>query len=176
MARPSKRDDGLLAYTPQEGVDGVTRAAEYLIWAAKNFPRRPVPLQFIVKFALLEPKIPKEDSKDVLTFRDNKLRRVRTKLMRDYHRGMVYHPGIGHRATVDDDDIVENVMEKKRKRVQSSIASLTETESIVKRDSIKSDRVRNRFEDLSEASRRLNSPAIRDRLAPPEEASDEDEK
>jgi hypothetical protein len=175
MAKP-RHEDGLLDYKPEDGLDGLTRAAEYLIWAAKNFPRRPIPLPYIVKFALNEPKVPKEDSKDVLIFRDNKLRRVREKLMRDYRRGMVYHPGIGHRATVDDDDIVENVMEKKRKRVQSAIGSMAETESIVKKDNIKSPRVRSRFDDLSDATRRLSSPAIRDRLAPPVEDTDKSSK
>jgi hypothetical protein len=167
------REDGLLDYKPQEGQDGITRAAEYLIWAAKNFPRRPVPLQYIVKFSLNEPKVPKEDSKDVLTFRDNKLRRVRSKLMKEYRRGMVYHPGIGHRATVDDDDIVENVMEKKRKRVQSAISSMSETEAMVRKDDIRSARVRDRFEDLSDATRRLTSPAIQNRLAPPAKSPDD---
>ncbi len=166
-----RHEDGLLDFQPREGQDGITRAAEYLIWAAKLFPRRPVPLPYIVKISLNEPKVPKEDSKDVLSFRDNKLRRVRSKLMREYRRGMVYHPGIGHRATVDEDDIVENVMEKKRKRVQSAIASMSETEAMVKKDGIKSDRIRNRFDDLSDATRRLTAPAIQNRLAPPAEDS-----
>lgn len=166
---PKRQEDSLLDYKPQEGQDGITRAVEYLIWAAKNFPKRPVPLPFIVKVSLNEPRVPKEDSKDVMSFRDNKLRRVRTKLMREYRRGMVYHPGIGHRATVDDDDIVENVMEKKRKRVQSAISSMSETESMVKKDNIRSPRVRDRFEDLSDATRRLTAPAIQNRLTPPAE-------
>ncbi len=169
-----RHEDGLLDYKPKDGLDGITRAAEYLIWAAKNFPRRPVPLTYIVKFALNEPKVPKEESNDVLSFRDNKLKRVRSKLMREYRRGMVYHPGIGHRATVDEDDIVENVMEKKRKRVQSAIASMSETEAMVKRDGIQSQRIRSRFEDLSDATRRLTSPAIQNRLAPPVEDTDKD--
>jgi hypothetical protein len=171
--KASKKEDGLLSYEPKEGVDGITRAVEYLVWASKNFPKRPVPLNYIVKFALNEPKIPKEESLDVANFRDSKLRRVRDKLTKDYKRGLVYHPGMGYRSTVDADDIVENVMEKKRKRVQSAISSLSETESIVDRDSIKASRVRNRFEELSDATRRLNHPAIRDRLAAPIEDEDE---
>jgi len=172
--KTSKREDGLLNYKPDSELDGVSRAADYLVWAGKNFPRRPVPLTHIVKFALLEPKIPNENSKDVLSFKESKLRRIRAVLMRKYHRGLVYHPGVGYRTTVDDDDIVENVMEKRRKRVESSIASLTEAESIVNSEHIKSERVKQRFEDLSEAGRRLNAPAIRDRLAPPAEAEKEE--
>lgn len=167
--KTSKREDGLLNYKPDSDLDSIARATDYLVWASSHFPRRPVPITHIVKFALLEPKIPNENSKDVLSFKESKLRRIRALLMRKYHRGLVYHPGIGYRTTVDDDDIVENVMEKRRKRVESSIASLTEAESIVNSEHIKSERVKSRFDDLSEASRRLNAPGIRDRLAPPAE-------
>lgn len=169
MPKKKRQEDSLLGFKPDEGLDSITRAAAYLIWASKNFPRRPIPLTYIVKYCLNEPKVPSEAAKDVQAFRINKLPRLRSKLLRDHHKGLVYHPGIGYRCTVDDDDIVENVVEKKRSRVQTAIAGFTEAESIVNPENIKSGRIKNRFDSLTEASRRLNSPGIRDRLAPPPE-------
>lgn len=173
MAAKTPKRDGLWDYRPSEGMTGVDRSVDFLLWAAKNFPYRPVPITHIARVALSEPKLPKEESTEVISFRKSKMKTIRKKLMRDNKRGLVYHPGMGYRATVDSEDVVENVMEKNRKRVQSSIASMSETESIVDRKDLKSARVKNRFEDLSEASKRLNAPAIQNRLTPPEEPGED---
>lgn len=172
-ARTAKKD-GLWDYRPTEGMTGVDRSVDFLLWAAKSFPYRPVPITHVVRIALSEPKLPKEESTEVASFR-KKMTTIRRKLLRDHKRGLVYHPGMGYRATVDSEDVVENVMEKNRKRVQSSIASMSDTESIVDRKELKTTRVKDRFEDLSEASKRLNSPSIQNRLAPPKEPDDEKE-
>lgn len=166
--KPAKRD-GLWDYRPPEGITGIDRVVHFLLWAAESFPRRPVPITHIVRIALSEPKLPKEDSETVISFRKKKMASVKRKLLRDHKRGIVYYPGMGWRTTVDSEDIVENVMEKNRKRVQSSIASMSETESIVNTKELRNARIKSRFENLSEASKRLNAPAIQARLAPPEE-------
>lgn len=168
--RRTKRDD-LWNYSPKTGMDGVGRAVDFLVWASKSFPRRPVPIIHIVRIALNEPKLPKEESPDVKSFRNNKMVRIRRKLLNEFKCGLVYHPGMGYRATVDSEDVVENVMEKNRKRVQSSIETLSETESIVDKRQLKTTRIKSRFEDLSEASKRLKAPAIQNRLTPPSEES-----
>jgi hypothetical protein len=168
MTKTSKKD-GLWDYRAPAELDGVGRAVGFLLWAAKNFPRRPVPITHIVRVALSERSLPKEESKDVTNFRQNKMAVVRHRLEDKHNRGIVYHPGMGYRATVDEDDKLENVFERKRKRVQSSIAGFNRTESMIDRTGIKAEHNKERFDSLVEAGKRLNAPAILKRLAPPTE-------
>ena len=165
---PRAKKDGLWDYKAPEKLDGIGRAVDFLLWAAKIFPRRPVSITHIVRVALSEKNLPKEESKEVALFR-GKFSTVRRRMEDSHNRGIVYHPGMGYRATVDEDDKLENVFEGKRKRVQSSIAGFNRTEAMIDRAKLKAKHNKERFDSLTEAGKKLNAPSITKRLAPPEE-------
>jgi len=169
---PRVKKDGLWDYKPPAETDGVSRVVGFLLWAAKNFPRRPVSIQHIARIALSEKNLPKEDSKEVDLWR-GKMATIRKRMKDKHNRGIVTHPGIGYRATVDEDDKLENVFEPKRKRMQSAITGYNAGQSMIDPDKLKTKINKERFESLAEAGKRLNSPAILKRLAPPEESEEE---
>lgn len=173
MPKAKKKKDGLWNYKPPAELDGVGRVVDFLLWAANRFPRRPVPITHIVRIALGEKNLPKEESKDVIAFRQNKMQRVRKTMMAEHQCGVIYHPGMGYRASVDSEDVVENVMEKSRVRVQGAIAGMSKAQALVDPKKLHTPHIKERFGDLAEANKRLNAPGIQKRLTPPDP---EDEK
>jgi hypothetical protein len=168
MAKAKERS-GFWDYNVPADMDGPERAAHFLDWAARMFPNRPVPAEHIVRVAFNQPRLPKEDSPDVESFRSNKMARVRAILKNEYKRALVYHPGMGWRASTDSEDIVVNDLEKKRKRVQSSIKSFRSSRDLVKVSELKDKVIRSRFASLDDALTQLESPKIQLRLAAPTE-------
>lgn len=166
-----EKKDGLWDYKPPADSDGISRVVDFLVWAAKNFPRRPVSIQHVARIALSEKNLPKEDSKEVELWR-SKMVTVRKHMKDKHNRGIVAHPGIGYRVTVDEDDKLENVFEPKRKRMQSAISGYNTGQSMIDPAKLKTRINKERFESLAEAGKRLNSPAILKRLAPPDESGD----
>lgn len=166
MAKAKERS-GFWDYKAPDNMDGPERAAHFLDWAAKSFPNRPVPAEHIVRVALLQPRLPKVDSTDVESFRNAKMTRVRMLLQREYKRALVYHPGAGWRASTDSEDIVVNDLEKRRKRVQSSIKAFRTSRDLVKLGELKDKTIRTRFQQLDDALTQLEAPKIQLRLAAP---------
>lgn len=170
-----KERSGFWDYKVPVDMDGPERAADFLNWAAKAFPSRPISAEHITRVALHLKNLPREDSADVKAFR-NRIGRVRAILLKSYSRALIYHPGMGWRASIDSEDVVVNELEGRRKRVQSAIKNFRTARDLVKENEIKDRNIKGRFQQLDEALERLESPQIKLRLAAPAEPEKDDKK
>lgn len=170
-----KERSGFWDYKIPTDMDGPERAADFLNWAAKAFPSRPISAEHITRVALHLKNLPREESVEVELFRSSKMGRVRAILLKEYRRALIYHPGMGWRASIDSEDVVVNELEGRRKRVQSAIKNFRTARDLVKENEIKDKNIKSRFQQLDEALERLESPQIKLRLAAPAEDTEKKE-
>lgn len=102
------------------------RAAEYLDWAAKNYPHQYTPYNLMCQALMGYDRTPKLKNAEVERLR-NSLGRIRQILVEKYERELVAQPGLGPRATVDDADKLKMVMPKKAARLASARAQFVST-------------------------------------------------
>lgn len=102
------------------------RAAQYLDWAAKNYPHQYTPYNLMCQALMGYDRTPKLKNAEVERLR-NSLGRIRTILVEKYDRDLVAQPGLGPRATVDDADKLKMVMPKKAARLASARAGFVNT-------------------------------------------------
>jgi len=148
------------------------RAAQALDWAAKNLPGRPVSYQLLTKIVLALPRLPKEESKEVIALA-SRTSRIRDVLMDEHKRGLVSHPGHGIRATMDTEDLARTQYEKNAKRVVSSVTSLDRTRSLINPAEIHDQALRSRVNSIGKAARILVSNDVLDKLRLPESFKDD---
>ncbi len=173
MAKKAKDKIGFWEYAIDTSMEPAERGAAFLMWCATTFPGRPVPLEHIARVVFVTKRLPKEDGADCQSMRSRRMAAIK-RLVRDVHkREVVYHPGFGYRATVNDEDTARTALESKRRRVEGAIDSMNATRGIIDTKAIKNRNVRDRVEEIDDALKRLNAPAIRGRLAPPSEGDEE---
>lgn len=154
-------------YKPNARVkDEAQRAADFLFWAASNFPGRPIPMTVIVKVAMNMDRIPQENSKRIEMFRKGLWARAKKILFEQYSRAVIYHPGLGFRATTGSEDTARTDQESKARRVRGAIDSLGKSRSIIKRGELKDSALKKRFDQLGSVHKQLTGGDIYDRLLP----------
>lgn len=155
-------------YSPKLNMSEAERAADFIDWCARMFPKRAVPYIWIVKVGNAKKHPPKEGSKEVELFRKSKMARVRKVLFERYERHVVPIPGKGLRGTVGSEDVAETDQESKAKRVLSAIDGLDRSRSLIKRADLKG-ATKVRYDKLGDAHKQLMSANIRGLLERPKE-------
>jgi len=102
------------------------RAAQYLDWAAKNYPHQYTPYNLMCQALMGYDRTPKLKNAEVERLR-NSSGRIRAILVEKFERDLVVQPGLGPRATVDDADKLKMVMPKKSARLASARAQFVNT-------------------------------------------------
>lgn len=162
----NKKLKSLVDFRPDPDKDDVHRAAEFLDLAAKQFPMRAVPITYIVRVANMCTRLPQESAKQVEIFKRLRMGRLKAVLYNEYQRALIYKPGFGYRATIDDEDIVKTDMENKSRRVVHAIDALQRSKELVRDPkSIKTKSVRARYNTLSRTQKLLTAE-IRQKLLP----------
>jgi hypothetical protein len=158
-------DKTLQQYPVDLEKDDVHRAADYLFWASRKFPGRPVPLVYIVRIANAMTTTPRDNDKRVEAFKQgNRLARVRSILIEEFRCEMEFVRGVGYRATVDSDDILDFSAEKRARAVHNAITRMDRTIGLVKANEVSGKERKNRYKVLSGIAGQLSAPDIKDRL------------
>lgn len=121
-ARKPKRSKFTLdisKFTPNVKLTQSHRAAQYLDWAAKNYPGQYTPYNLMLQAIMGYGRTPRLKNAEVERLR-NALGRIRAILLDQYDRDLVSQPGLGPRATVDDADKLKMVLPKKAARLASA--------------------------------------------------------
>lgn len=95
------------------------RAAHYLSWKAVHEPGSFIAYNELLKTITGVGRMPQLKSEEVEHLRKN-AHMIRKLLSDKYDREMVSLPGVGIRATVDDSDVLKNVVPRKASRLQSA--------------------------------------------------------
>lgn len=161
----TKEDKTLQAYPVDLDKDDVHRAADFLFWAGRKFPGRPVPLTNVVKVAHAMKSVPRDNNKAVEAFRmGNRMGRVRTILFEEYRCEMLYVRGRGYRATTDSNDIIDFTMERRARQVHNANARMNQSLSLIKPGEVTGKERKARLKVLNSIAGQLESPEIKDRL------------
>lgn len=139
------------------------RLAAFLHWAANTVPARAIPLQHAAKIVLIMPRVTGPDSREVQSIK-SAIPRARKILLEEYKRGLVSVSGMGIRATIDDDDLVQEQVEKDSRRVVSAHEALSRSSAAVKMNKIQDVELKKRFMRITKASRTLANPISELRL------------
>jgi len=145
------------------------RLADFLVWAAKEMPKRAISLPQVAKVVLILPKTPKIDGKEIDRLR-NAIPRARQILLKEHRRGLLNIPGSGLRATLDSEDLATSQFERAAQRVVNSIEHLDHNRAAIKLSEISDTEVRTRVSRVSQACKTLTSGEVLERLrlpAPP---------
>lgn len=165
----SRAEKQLQAYPADAEKDDVHRAADFLFWASRKFPQRPVPFVYIVAKALMLTVIPRESNKQVVAFREGgRMSRVRSILLEEYQCEMKYVRGVGYRATTDGNDIMDVAVEGRTKAVRNAAARLDRTLGLVKPSELSGKERKTRLKILTNINDELQAPKIKDRLVLPD--------
>lgn len=141
------------------------RIASFLDWAAKVAPGRPVSYQLLTKVCAKTGRLPTENDSRVTVVR-NAVHRAKSVLMDEYGRGVVSHPGMGIRATIDSEDTARTQMENDARRITSAIRAADRTRSIINVKDIRDKELRNRVTNVNSALKVLISQDVMTRLLP----------
>lgn len=161
-------------YKINPSMDDVERAADFLCWAADNFPGRNVPWKNVVKVAYAKKTVPGDGSEEVKTFRKNRISRLKTVLFKNYRRALVSTKNMGVRATTGSEDVAKYDTESKARRFVGAANSLNKSISLVNPKEIQDTEVKARFSRISQASKQLVSSDLLKRLElPPKKKDDE---
>ena len=104
--------------------------AHFLDWAAQHMPKRLIPYNLIVKAVRQLRTTPRDNNKDIATFK-SAMSRAKKVLLEEYNRGYHSKPGLGVRATVDDEDILMTDLATKARRRESLTASMAKVADAV---------------------------------------------
>lgn len=125
---------------PTEMLNIAQRAAHFLDWAASKYPGYIVTYQFLAKVALRLPKLPVENSADVLQFRKNRVASIRKYLLKTYKRTLITSDknpgsslvrGVHLRASVDSEDIYQTTYTNKKAKIENALTNLKEVRDVM---------------------------------------------
>jgi hypothetical protein len=125
-SRRSKFTLDISKYETNHKLSIPNRAADYLDWAARNYPHQYTPYNLMCQALMGYDRTPKLKNAEVERLR-NALGRIRAILVSKYGRDLVAQPGLGPRATVDDADKLKMVMPKKAARLASARSQFVTT-------------------------------------------------
>jgi len=101
------------------------RLAFLFNWMAENYPYQALPLAEVVQYVNFLRETPTRDSDDYKSFQ-KRIKYTRRLLLKNHSRGLKYFQGEfgGYRATVDEEDYIENSVHPKQRRVETAILTL----------------------------------------------------
>lgn len=147
------------------------RIARFLDWAASEYPRSLIPMNLVYKAIMGMARTPTMDSSEVERLR-SRMYAAKKHLHKVYGRTLVSEPGVGIRASVDSNDIVEGPLERAARRVESARLQADAVSALIKPSQL-SAKNRSRHNDVAEALRKLSSPAVLGKLLPrPQDQTD----
>lgn len=106
------------------------RAAHYLDWSAREYPKQFTPYNLLVKAIMGFGTTPRLDSDAVNSLRSN-MQRVKHYLVGTYGRELVSEPGVGVRATTDDADLLTTSLPVRLRRLQGAQKAVANTASLI---------------------------------------------
>lgn len=130
-ARKKVSDRDLRTYKAAPDQSESERGAEYMDWLARTCPGRAVPVPYIMKVTYDKASVPKDGTEQIDVFKGGMLRSVRRVLFEKYRRAFKHVYATGYRASVDDNDIVENFVPYGR--VGNAVAAVDKVLSITTR-------------------------------------------
>lgn len=151
---------------PSKLMDDAALAVDFLHWASKQFPKRPVPTSHIVRIAMNRATLPKEDSDMVEGFRKKRMQRIKALAIKEYNRPIIPIPGMGWRMATTDEDVLVSHVERVNRRLISTVRSHERALGMVDEKKLKG-RHKERYEDLSKASKQMTGGVMK-KLLPPE--------
>lgn len=135
------------------------RLANLMHDAAVTCPGRFLPKPAVAKVVFGLGRLPAEDSEHVKKRLSTARSGANTILSREFRREIVSDRVEGIRATVDDEDLLKTRHRQKRRRVQSTIASLKETDSLIDPKKLSAP-AKSEFQSASATIRKLGSAAL----------------
>jgi len=144
------------------------RLAEFLRWAAQEYPKRAISLPLAAKIVLILPRAPTIDGKEVERLR-NAVASARKILLHEHKRGLCNIPGSGLRATIDSEDQATTEVERAARRAIGAIEQLDQNRAAVKLSEITNPEVRARVSRVAAACRALTSAEVLEKLRLPSE-------
>ena len=111
------------------------RAAHFLDWKAQHNPGEFVPYNELLKNITGVARMPQLKSQEVEHLRKN-AHAIRKNLFEKYNREMISMPGVGIRASIDDADVLKNVVPRKAGRLQSARLGFVKTVSNIDQKNI----------------------------------------
>ncbi len=150
------------------------RAAHFLDWYANEAPGRYITYPDLMKVVYGIKRRPIEDSRDVAMFK-SKMGGIKRHLRISYARAVQFHPkpGGGFRASTDADDLIENDLAKKVRRVNSAHASLVQTQEIIDPATIRKEENKSFFRRTVQARALLQAENLLKKLALPAKPEEE---
>lgn len=154
------------------------RIAHFLDWAAKKYPgtyfHPTIILQAIMGYA----RAPRANSRDVFGIK-NSMSNAHRLLMKNYSRGIVTEPSVGHRATTTADDAIKNTVTKRARQLNNAKTQLNAALSIVNPKEISSTEegkaLKEYYFNLKSSTKALFSEEFERRLLPPKTPDPEDD-
>lgn len=158
-------------FTPNIKFSIPNRAAQYLDWAAKNYPGQYTPYNLMLQAIMGYERTPKLKNAEVERLR-NSLGRIRAILVEKYDRELVSQPGLGPRATVDDGDKLKMVMPKKAARLASARVQFVTTANSIDPKQIPNSPEMNSLKDwfsrsVKDVVKQIGSKEFEAKLLPP---------
>jgi hypothetical protein len=123
----------VLSFAGYRHVDEQTmpeRIANALDWAAQHFPKQWAAYNELLRGVMGYKKKPSLRSREIEALR-SRMSRVRSILATKYGRGLVTEPGVGCRATSNDEDILKTDMVAQASRLASASRSYARTASLI---------------------------------------------
>jgi hypothetical protein len=147
---------------PGSKMTDVERAVDFILWAARVMPNRPVPLEQIVRVALNLPKLPREEAQTIKQFK-SRLAVVKRILLDQYQKALLYHPGAGYRCTVNSEDAAQTYQEITARGVASAVRRFSKARAIIKRNELKPTTAE-RFDTLGNIEKKLTADSLYGKL------------
>jgi hypothetical protein len=147
------------------------RVADFLNWYAEKCPKRVVDLPDLIKTVRMERRRLHPDSQEVTRFK-GRLWRAGEIMYADYGREIVTIPGIGVRATTDDEDIARMKLSKRARTSQRAAEKAVMTADLIDERNITDRKLRTWVRSIKGTVKQIN--ALGTKLLPmPEKDSGE---
>lgn len=165
-----KRSNGA-KYEIQLKLTSGQRAAHFLDWNAKHSPGEFTAYNMLFKQITGVARTPQLKSEEVEHLRRHS-HSIRKTLFDKYGREMVSLPGVGVRASIDDADILKNVVPKKASRLQSARVGFLKTVSNIDQknipDTVELKPLKNWLNrEVRELVKQISAPEFERKLLPP---------
>lgn len=143
----------------------ISKAAHFLDFCAKEMPGQTVAWNLIARAIGGLGRTPGAGSEDVRSLQGRSTS-IRNKLMKDYGRGLDTVPGVGARATVDDDDLADTQYHKQVVRIAGAQAAAAKTATHINPSRMKKADLKGWFVNSSKALGEMNAEKRLERLLP----------
>lgn len=142
------------------------RVAHFLDWVATREPGSCITYHNIVRAVMGYGPSVKVPTSEIHQLRD-RMHRVGQILREKYKRELYMEPGFGARATKDSEDLVENVLSKRTRRLVSARNSVDASLQLVEGSKLRSPRLKAFHQEVVTTIGQLNDNRITKLLLPP---------